>query len=145
MEDLIQRLHTVASERLEHEELERDFQLLLAQAKSVQGLRQLAEEYTPHPEISVPLYLRLLELTPDDADSVAELGFVFWLSGEDEKAKEQAIRALRIAPANVKALLLQAALEPDLHAKGVLYRQVLECDPRNQVALANLRELTLKS
>jgi hypothetical protein len=114
----------------------------LSQCTDASGLRDLAYELTPHPEVSVPIYRRLIELSPADANLAAELGFIFWLCGEDELARDQADRGSQLDPDNVQTLLLRAALTSKRGEKRLLYRKVLEHEPENRVALANLEELS---
>lgn len=113
----------------------------LANAADVEMLRDLAQRYTPHSEVSIPVYQRLLELSPRDVGAIAALGFVFFLDGEDEQAWRQVSAGRAIEPENVELLTLEAALVKDRPARIALYRKVLEKDPGNRVATENLKEL----
>lgn len=104
-------------------------------------LRTLADKYTPHIEVSIPLSERILELNPSDVDAIVALGFLFWLDGEDDKAWEQVKRARNINVEHVGALTLQAALTKDRNAQVRMYEKVLEIDPSNEVAQGNLKTL----
>ena len=119
----------------------REFGSEVSESTDTAGLRSLAHEFTPHSEVSVPIYRRLIELHPDDPDLAAELGFIFWLCGEDDLARDQARLAHQLDPGNVQTLLLRAVLEPEQEEKRRLYNKVLERDPEDAVALANLEEL----
>ncbi len=134
----IDELQTLASRLVEDG---REFHSLLQETDDIPGLRKLAEDFTPHPEISIAVYRKLEELLPDMADIAAELGFVFWLCGEQEQAQGQAVKAHGLDPQNVQGLLLQAALAREDGEKRRLYEKVLEIEPQNAVAQDNLQEL----
>ena len=109
--------------------------------KDIEGLRKLADQYTPHIEVSIPINERILELNPDDVDTIVALGFLFWLDGEDGQAWKQVERAKKINAGHVGALTLEAALTKDRNTKVRLYERVLEIDTGNRVARENLKEL----
>ena len=113
----------------------------LKRVKDVEGLRELANKYTPHVEVSIPINERILELNPDDVDAIVALGFLFWLDGEDSKAGGQVKRARKINAGHVGMLTLEAALTKNRNTKVRLYKRVLEVDLGNQVARENLKEL----
>lgn len=104
-------------------------------------LRELAENFYAEPEVSVPTFRRLLELTPEDVVARVELGFVYFLMGEDSRARQQLERVRALEPEHVQVLTLEAALARDPAEKVRLYRRILEKEPRNEVALGKLREL----
>ncbi len=137
----LERLKILATQLVEAGNTEEELKRLLQKITDVAGLRSLAEEFAPHPEVAFPVYRRLVELRPDDPDFAAGLGWVFWACGEDDKAGEQAARGARLDPDNVDTLLLRAALEPNRAEKRRLYKRVLNQDPTNSVALANLKEM----
>jgi hypothetical protein len=137
----IDRLRELAEKKVNRSADEKELERELSESTDTSGLRSLAYEFTPHPEVSVPIYRRLIELQPDDPDLAAELGFIFWLSGEDDLAREQVVIGSRLEPDNVQTLLLRAALEPERDEKHRLYNRVLKRDPENSVALANLEDL----
>src|SRR5436309_5933462 len=89
----------------------------LAVVSDIASLRRVAELYTPHTEISVPIYRRLLELRPSDFDAMVALGFVYWLDGSDDKAWEQVSAVRRVDPDHVGASTLEAALTRDKAGK----------------------------
>jgi thioredoxin-like negative regulator of GroEL len=104
-------------------------------------LRQLAADFYAEPEVPVPTFERLLELTPGDVVVRVELGFVYFLMGEDAQARQQLERARAVDPEHVQVLTLEAALTNDTAEKARLYRRILQKEPRNEVALGKLREL----
>jgi tetratricopeptide (TPR) repeat protein len=132
-------LRALAKKRLTGEVSEEQFRLELSAEKDIKLLRHIAAELTPHSEVSIPAYQRAMELDPGDPETVVDLGFVHWLCGEDDQARNCLSQAYRLAPGHVKALLLDAALESDPLKKRELYKKVLEKDPENQIAIANLR------
>lgn len=104
-------------------------------------IRELAETFYAEPEVSVPAFQRLLELSPRDVSAWVELGFVFFLIGEDEEARRRLDVARSLDPEHVQVLTLEAALARDPSEKVRLYRRILQKEPRNEVALGKLREL----
>jgi hypothetical protein len=122
-------------------ELRADFHHGLRFMTDKRFLKDLAEKFTPYVEVSVPVYERILELDPQDADAMVNLGFVFFLDGEDENARVQVEAATRVDPEHVGAMGLEAALSRDRTTKIHLYQKMLAKDPANQVAIANLKEL----
>jgi len=104
-------------------------------------LRKLAERFYAEPEVSVPTFERLLELAPEDLLARVELGFVYFLMGEDGEANRQLEKARVLDPENVQVLTLEAALARDPAEKIRLYRRILQKDPQNDVARGKLHEL----
>lgn len=104
-------------------------------------LRKLAESFYAEPEVSVPTFERLLELTPEDLVARVELGFVYFLMGEDGEANRQLEKARALDPEHVQVLTLEAALARDPAEKIRLYRRILQKDPQNEVARGKLHEL----
>jgi tetratricopeptide (TPR) repeat protein len=104
-------------------------------------LREIAEKYTPHTEISIPIYKKILELTPEDIKTLIALGFVFFLDGEDDEAYRQLDRAKKIDAENIEVLTLEAALTKHKDVKIQLYKKILKYDANNKIAIANLKEL----
>ncbi len=137
----LDKLRHLAARIVESGAADEEIERLLPGISDISGLLDLAQDFTPHPEVSIPVYRRLLELRPDDAAVTAQLGWVFWLCGEDDKAKEQAALASRFDPDNLDTLLLKATLEPRSDKKRLLYQRVLKCDPGNAIAAAKLRKL----
>ncbi|PTL79622.1 hypothetical protein [Vitiosangium sp. GDMCC 1.1324] len=104
-------------------------------------LRLLAEGFYAEPEVSVPTYERLLELLPEDVLARVELGFVYFLMGEDVEANRQLSLARALEPEHAQVLTLEAALAREPTEKVRLYRRILQTEPQNEIALGKLREL----
>ena len=140
----MRKLEKLASAFIKHQDNTKSalaFKKHLKQVKDVEVLRTLADKYTPHIEVSIPLNERILELNPSDVEAIVALGFLFWLDGEDDKAWEQVKRAETINADHVGALTLEAALIKDRNAQVRMYERVLEIDPSNNVAQGNLKAL----
>jgi len=137
------RLEHMAEQLLERGggEAERALQEALRRALDPAELRKVAERFYAEPEVSVPAFKRLLELIPDDLDVLVELGFVYFLMGEDAEAQRQLERARALNPEHVRVLTLEAALSRDPKEKILLYRRILEKEPGNEVARRKLQEL----
>jgi tetratricopeptide (TPR) repeat protein len=104
-------------------------------------LRRLAESFYAEPDVSVPTLKRILELTPEDLVARVELGFVYFLMGEDGEASRQLEKARALDPEHVQVLTLEAALAREPAEKIRLYRRILQKDPQNEVARGKLHEL----
>jgi len=104
-------------------------------------LRGLAGRFYADPEVSVPIYERLLELLPEDVLARVELGFIYFLMGEDGEASRHLGMAQALDSEHVQVLTLEAALAHDSAGKVRLYRRILQKDPRNEVARGKLLEL----
>jgi DNA-binding SARP family transcriptional activator len=140
LEDLAKRL-------LETQELEsaRALHEALRHISDSATLRALAERFYADPEVSVPTFARLLELSPEDVVAHVQLGFVYFLMGEDGDAARQLEKARALEPEHVQVLTLEAALATEPAKKIQLYRRILQKDPRNEVARGQLRELGASS
>lgn len=136
MEELAKQLLEAGSP-----EAERAFREALLGISDPAKLRPLAERFFADPEVSVPTFERLVELSPEDPAAHVDLGFVFFLMGEDVAANQQLTKARALDPEHVQVLALQAALEHDPKEKVQLYRRILQKDPDNEVARGKLREL----
>jgi hypothetical protein len=60
-------------------EVERALREELRRVSEPEKLRKLAEGFYAEPEVSVPTFERVLELTPEDLVVRVELGFVYFL------------------------------------------------------------------
>jgi tetratricopeptide (TPR) repeat protein len=104
-------------------------------------IRALAGRFYTDPEVSVPAFERLLELSPGNIDYRVDLGFVFFLIGEDDEARRQLRMAQSLDPEHVRVLTLEAALAREQTEKVRIYRRILQKEPGNEIALGNLKEL----
>jgi len=123
------------------EKSEAVFKSLVAQQTDAKRLREIADEYTPHTEVSIPLYERVLELNPQDISTIIALGWVLWLDGEKEKSREQLEKAKKIDAGSVEVLTLEACLAGGTESEISLYREILKRDPHNEIAQENLKKL----
>ena len=123
-------------------EVERALREELRRVSEPAELRKLAEDFYAEPEVSVPTFERLLELTPEDLVVRVELGFVYFLMGEDAEASRQLEKARALDPEHVQVLTLDAALARDPEEKIRLYRRILQKDPQHEVARSKLHELS---
>jgi DNA-binding SARP family transcriptional activator len=126
-------------------EVERALHEALRRVSEPAELRKLAESFYAEPEVSVPTFERLLEMTPEDLAARVELGFVYFLMGEDGGANRQLESARALDPEHVQVLTLEAALARDPAEKSRLYRRILQKDPQNEVARGKLQELNASS
>jgi tetratricopeptide (TPR) repeat protein len=122
-------------------EVERALREELRRVSEPAELRKLAEGFYAEPEVSVPTLERLIELAPEDLVVRVELGFVYFLMGEDGEANRQLAKARALDPEHVQVLTLEAALARDPTEKIRLYRLILQKDPQHEVARSKLHEL----
>jgi tetratricopeptide (TPR) repeat protein len=132
-----ERLRALATDVAKTDE---EFSALVSSWTDLEPLKELAQEFVPHPEVSIRLFRRLRELEPKDAQIAADLGFAYWACGDDEEASVQARIAFELDPKNIEGLLLRAALAGEKNEKRKLYREILEIDPQNSIAKAHLKD-----
>lgn len=101
-------------------------------------LLELANVFPHHPEVSIPVYKRLLDLAPDDSALKISLGYAWWMCGEDEQAMECVREVQNQMPDSVDALMLEAALARDDAAKKALYTKVVHLQPDHRDAFEHL-------
>jgi hypothetical protein len=145
------RFHSPMTDPLEHlakqvlapggAKAERAFHDTLRHVSDLAGLRVLAGKFYAEPEISVPTYERLLELSPEDLLARVELGFIHFLLGDDGEAGRQLVMAQALDPDHVQVLTLEAALAREPAEKVRLYRRILQQEPLNEIARGKLREM----
>ncbi|WP_224360809.1 hypothetical protein [Hyalangium versicolor] len=122
-------------------EAEQALREALQHASEPLELRKLAAAFYAEPEVSVPAFERLLALTPEDLGARVDLGFVYFLMGEDGEANRQLEKARALDPEHVQVLTLEAALAHDPAEKIRFYRRILQREPQNEVARSKLQEL----
>jgi hypothetical protein len=105
------------------------------------SIRALVGRFYTDPEVSVPGFERLLELSPANIDYRIDLGFVFFLMGEDDAARRHLGLAQALEPEHVRVLTLDAALAQERDKRVRLYRRILQKEPGNEVAIDNLKQL----
>jgi tetratricopeptide (TPR) repeat protein len=117
------------------------FHHLLKQETNIEKLKQLVEIHTPYTQVTIPLLERVLDLNSNDIEAIISLGWAFWSIGEDDSAKNYLETAKRLTSEGANLLPLEAALTPDTQGRIQIYKEILEKDPTNSVALSNLEQL----
>jgi hypothetical protein len=122
-------------------------QRLLALAAGVDGeagaaaLAAAAEPYRQIPEVAGPLYERIVELRPDDAQAMVVLANAYWLSGRGpDLVGELATRAIGTDPTNRGAWHLWALSESNPRQRTQRWLQVTRRFPDDQLAKALLAD-----
>jgi hypothetical protein len=99
------------------------------------------EPYRHLPEVSGPIYERVVAARPADARALVILANAYWLSGRGpDVVADLASRAMAADPSNRGAWHLWALTEPDLAARVARWQQVTERFPSDDLALANLAD-----
>lgn len=117
------------------------FMQSLRQTSNITKLMSLAEQYTPHSEVSLPVLDRVLEIDPSLIQAIIQKGWVLWLLGDDLGCKEMIEKGKNFDPNNTSLMCLEAANERDVTHQIKLYQKVLEFEPTNEIALDNLNKL----
>ena len=113
----------------------------IAAASDVDALIMAVEPYRNIPEVSGPLYERIVAVRPDDARALVILANAYWLSGRGPEAvAELATRAIAADPENRGAWHLWALSEPDPRSRTLRWRQVTERFPADDLAKVNLAD-----
>lgn len=113
----------------------------IASSSAVDALIRAAEPYRHIPEVSGPLYERILEARPDDARAMVVLANAYWLSGRGpEVVSELASRAMAADPTNRGAWHLWALSEPSPRERTMRWKQIAERFPSDDLAKANLAD-----
>jgi hypothetical protein len=113
----------------------------IASAAEVDALVQAAEPYRHIPEVSGPLYERIVDARPDDARAMVVLANAYWLSGRGpEVVSELASRAMAADPTNRGAWHLWALAEPNPRERTARWQQVSQRFPSDDLAKANLAD-----
>jgi hypothetical protein len=110
-------------------------------AADLDALIAAVEPYRDLPEVSGPIYERVVAARPTDARALVILASAYWLSGRGPDAVAGlASRAIAADPTNRGAWHLWALTEPDLAARVARWQQVTERFPSDDLALANLAD-----
>ncbi|HJU88637.1 MAG TPA: hypothetical protein VJ672_04555 [Gemmatimonadaceae bacterium] len=100
-----------------------------------------AEAYRDIPEVSGPLYERVVDARPHDARALVILANAYWLSGRGpEVVSDLASRAIAADPSNRGAWHLWALSEPSPRERTARWQQVTERFPTDDLAKANLAD-----
>lgn len=111
--------------------------------KRLKEIRVLASEKTREPAVVIPVLERILEIDPQDAESLAELESMVRRSNEPERLVDLLKRRAELSEGDRISLLEEAAqiLHNDLGQKDeaiVIWRQILETEPGHVKAFASL-------
>jgi hypothetical protein len=113
----------------------------IASAADPDALVAAAEPYRELPEVSGPIYERVVAARPTDARALVILANAYWLSGRGpDVVGDLASRAIAADPSNRGAWHLWALTEADLAARVARWQQVTERFPADDLALANLAD-----
>jgi hypothetical protein len=115
--------------------------LAVAEATEPEALAAAAEPYLAIPEVSGPLYERIVAARPDDARALVILANSYWLTGRGAEATgELATRALTVDPSNRGAWHLWALTESIPRERMQRWRQIVERFPEDDLARASLAD-----
>ena len=115
--------------------------LALAEVTAPDVLAQAAEPYLAIPEVSGPLYERIVAARPDDARALVILANASWLTGRGAEATgELAARALAADPENRGAWHLWALTEGVPRERMMRWKQIVERFPEDDLARASLAD-----
>jgi hypothetical protein len=115
--------------------------LALAEVTEPEALAAAAEPYLALPEVSGPLYERIVAARPNDARALVILANAYWLTGRGAEATgELAARALAADPGNRGAWHLWALTEGVPRERMMRWKQVVERFPEDDLARASLAD-----
>lgn len=115
--------------------------LALAEVTAPDALARAAEPYLALPEVSGPLYERIVAARPNDARALVILANAYWLTGRGAEATgELAARALAADPDNRGAWHLWALTEGVPRERMMRWKQVVERFPDDDLARASLAD-----
>jgi hypothetical protein len=115
--------------------------LALAEVTEPEALAAAAEPYLALPEVSGPLYERIVAARPNDARALVILANAYWLTGRGAEATgELAARALAADPGNRGAWHLWALTEGEPRERMMRWKQVVERFPEDDLARASLAD-----
>jgi hypothetical protein len=115
--------------------------LALADVTEPEALAAAAEPYLGLPEVSGPLYERIVAARPNDARALVILANAYWLTGRGAEATgELAARALAADPGNRGAWHLWALTEGVPRERMMRWKQVVERFPEDDLARASLAD-----
>jgi tetratricopeptide (TPR) repeat protein len=115
--------------------------LALAEVTEPDALARAAEPYLTIPEVSGPLYERIVAARPNDARALVILANAYWLTGRGAEATgELAARALAADPDNRGAWHLWALTEGVQRERMMRWKQIVERFPEDDLARASLAD-----
>jgi len=115
--------------------------LAVAEGTQPEALAAAAEPYLGLPEVSGPLYERIVAARPNDARALVILANAYWLTGRGAEATgELAARAMAVDPGNRGAWHLWALTEGMPRERMMRWKQVVERFPEDDLARASLAD-----
>ena len=106
-----------------------------------ESLASAAAPYMDLPEVVIPVYERIVETTPAEAQPMVVLANAYWLTGRGaDVVGRLAERAREVDDGNRGAWHLWALAEPDPRARMERWRAVTERFPADQLARAALAD-----
>jgi hypothetical protein len=113
----------------------------LAREAPAESLASAAEPYMDLPEVVIPLYERLVDARPTEAQPMVVLANAYWLTGRGaDVVNDLAERAKAVDPSNRGAWHLWALAQPDPRARVERWQRVSEQFPADQLARAALAD-----
>ena len=113
----------------------------LAKRTAPDVLKQAAQTFREMPEVVIPLYERIVAVSPDDAQAMVVLANSYWLTGRGSDAVDKlADRAKAIDPENRGAWHLWALAQSDLRKRVDRWLAVTKKFPADQLARAALAD-----
>ena len=113
----------------------------IARDASPESLAPAAAPYMDLPEVVIPVYERIVEASPTEAQPMVVLANAYWLTGRGADIVGQlADRARTVDDGNRGAWHLWALAEPDPRARMERWRAVTERFPADQLARAALAD-----
>ena len=113
----------------------------IAREASAESLAVAAAPYMDLPEVVIPVYERIVEASPMEAQPMVVLANAYWLTGRGaDVVGRLAERARSVDAGNRGAWHLWALAEPDPRARMERWRAVAERFPADQLARAALAD-----
>jgi hypothetical protein len=113
----------------------------LVREAAPESLASLAAPYMDLPEVVIPVYERLVDVRPSDAQPMVVLANAYWLTGRgSDVVGELAERARTVDPSNRGAWHLWALAESDPRARVERWQRVAAQFPADQLARAALAD-----
>ena len=104
-------------------------------------LAPAAAPYMDLPEVVIPVYERIVEASPTEAQPMVVLANAYWLTGRGvDVVGELAERARQVDPGNRGAWHLWALAQPDPRARMERWQEVADRFPADQLARAALAD-----
>jgi hypothetical protein len=113
----------------------------LAKRSAPDALKRASQPFRDMPEVVIPLYERIVDDSPTDAQAMVVLANSYWLSGRGPDAVDRlASRAKEIDPQNRGAWHLWAITQSDLRKRVDRWLEVTRRFPGDQLARAALAD-----